>query len=274
MKSNKTKTTTIHIHISDNAKKVFKFGIIAFVLLHVLVFTLYYIDEKTPKTKVTHEHTPIENPYDFDRNCYIAEVNSYSEDKNNITAAAKLLYERTGVQYYYVYLDIANSGADSEAYVRTYVDTYIDETIKNKDYALIRIQTNGAVIGQDEYGYDRYVGYLDEHYIGKHADDFFDSEGELLYLDYFDVYDCDWNTEDMYQCFDRTTDELLNYKNNQIKEIVIGSVVGVLIIGGIIFIIAYKLHRKEVEDTIRILNTPIDDAADDLVDEYLNKDKR
>lgn len=272
MKSNKT--TTIQIHIGDTTKKVLKFGIIGFILFNILIYGAVYLDTQVAKTEVTHTHEPIDNPYEFDRNCYIDEVYYYGDDKENVTTAAKLLYERTGVQFYYFYLDIIPTEADSDAYVRAFVDAYIEATVKDIDYALIYIQTNSKVIGYDENGYEKRVGNLNEHYIGKYADDFFDSEGETLYLEYFDMYNCEWNLDDLQKCFDKTTDDLLNYEANQLKSTIKTIVISVLVIGGIAGVIAYKLYRKRVEDTIRILNTPIDDLAEDLAEEYLKDEQK
>ena len=268
------------INKSHDQKKmgILKKALFAFIALHVFIYATYYIEtaieEYNTRAEITYEHKAIENPYEFNKDCYINENYYSTYEKEYIVNAAKLLYQKTGIQYYRIEIDLTQSGCKTETDVDAYIKDYIDQNISSKDYSLIFVYTNSIESELNEDGYMDYIGHRAEFIVGNKADDFLDYEAMQLLREYFKKYDCDWDSKKLGKCFEKFIDETINFERKQTTKTVTTVFVVVLIIGIIAGCIAYVLYKKHIENTIRILNTPIEDLEEDaLKDKYLSNEE-
>lgn len=278
-KSNKKginkKQHTFHLNNQKNSKqKPKQFNLGSIILGLIIIITIFFLwNTNTAHSNLSHKYTAISNPNKFDTNCYVNEEYYSTYEKEDIQIAAKHLYKKTGIQYYDIYIDIRNTECRTEAEVDTYIKNSLENYVKNSEYALIHLRSSSRNAGKDEEGYDIYIGYRDEYIIGEKAEEFFDSEAIKYLRELYKTTGSDWDSDKLYSCFDKFCDETLNYEKHQNAKtfrIIAASVAGIAIVVGILTIIISKKRREE---TIRILNTPIDTLekeSEELKDKYLD----
>lgn len=274
-KKSASKNHTFHFNAKKNSKsKTRKFNLGSITLGAIFIVFIFFIwNTNTVHSNLSHKYTEVSNPNKFDTNCYINEEYYSTYEKEDIQIAAKHLYKKTGIQYYDIYIDIRNTECQTEAEADAYIKTSLDNYVKNPEYALIHLRSSSRNAGKDKEGYDIHIGYRNEYIVGEKTEEFLDSEALKYLRELYEITGSEWDSEKLYDCFDKFCDATLNYEKHQnanIFRIIIVSVAGIAIVVGILAII---ISKKRHEETIRILNTPIDTLekeSEELKDKYLD----
>ncbi len=187
-------------------------------------------------------------------------------NKTKLSSNLKYFYQKTGCQPYII-LKAYDSQYDSqearENWSKNYYDTHFSE---NQNVVLY---TYFCDYGDNGNGNDTL-------YVGTESSVVMDSEAQEIFWSYLDYYWDNWDTNDndgmFNQVFKKTADRIMTVSktSNDVKYtgIVVG---GVIIVGGMIVVLIYmknKRDKEKAQETIDILNAPLESTADDLADKY------
>lgn len=202
----------------------------------------------------------------YDNDCINDEV-GWLDNKSKTAKELKYFYDKTGVQPYVVlhrYDAVLKSDVSKEQWARDYYDENIG--VEN---GFLYVYFEEA--DSDEVGYMAYVN-------GKQTSSVMDSEAVEIFWNYIDKnwYDSSLSMDKvLINSFNDTADTIMTVsttRNDLIKYLIIGlAAIIVLILIFKIMSAKFKRDKEKAQETIDILNTPLDkspDVTDELIDRY------
>lgn len=218
-----------------------------------------------PVSSVQRVKADTKNAYFND--CIIDEI-GWIKNEAKVVSQLKEFYKKTGCQPF-IYLKAYDasivSDLDRESWSQKYYDTHF------QDYQNVVLYTYFCDKNDEGNGKDTlFVGTESGIVMDREAQDIF-----WAYLDYdWDIWDINDNDGMFVDVFNKTAERIMfvTTTDKDIKKTVI-IVVGVIISLCLVVIIITKKIRRDKEkaqETIDILNTPLDmtDSSDGLIDKY------
>lgn len=228
----------------------------------------------TDITESTHTREIIETDESFDSDCIIDELD-WLKSVRKTGKSLREFFEKTGVQpylYFMEYNEELQTSKDKEKFVEDYFYDNID-----KDNAYLMVY-----FGEENGSDDEFEFY---YYAGEAAEDVMDEEASDILSDFFDKYWTDnSNTKDeaiekaytdtatriMYKPFGFK--DFLRIIKNIIIKLLIACVIIIAILVVIVVIISrYQKKKEEEKETERILNTPLEELANQELDDSLKE---
>lgn len=207
-------------------------------------------------------YTRLDNPNDFNEDCYVDEEYSYNSD--DFKAGALKLFELTGIQAYYHKFNIEEvDDLKSDNDVTNYVKARVDELYTDDPYALVIYESNSKKIPSDEgyNGYEYICSYSNTYY-GKGLKSILDSDGRAIFSELWsNKYKLseDYTKDEKAQALIWLGEILINRKtleiggNNTVLHSVTGAMLPILTIIFVTALILMIRHKVHIDETVEIL---------------------
>lgn len=233
---------------------------IFFLFVFLFVFVSSFSNDKQVSTR---NREKIENPVAYTNDCVKDEI-GYVEDVSALSRNLQNFYNKTGIQPY-IYLKAYDASLSTDAEKEEYARDWYDKTIDNED-TFLYVYFEDA--DPDEVGYMAYVN-------GKEVTSVMDAEAVSIFWNYIDRYWTDGSLT-MVQVFTKTFDstaKTIMTKSTTGKDLAKkGILFGTVLVGAVAVIVILRMHYKrqkeKAQETIDILNTPLD-HQDNIRDRYL-----
>lgn len=233
---------------------------IFFLFVFLFVFVSSFSNGKQVSTR---NREKIENPVAYTNDCVKDEI-GYVEDTSALSRNLQNFYNKTGIQPY-IYLKAYDSSLTTDTAKEDYARDWYDKNIDNED-TFLYVYFEDA--DPDEVGYMAYVN-------GKEVTSVMDAEAVSIFWNYIDRYWTDGSLT-MVQVFSKTFDstaKTIMTKSTTGKDLVKkGILFGIVLVGAVAVIVILRMHykrqREKAQETVDILNTPLD-HQDDVRDRYL-----
>lgn len=196
---------------------------------------------------------------------YYTDELGWISSRTTLTSGMKHFYQKTGVQpYLYITDRIPGSSYNpTQSDFEDFANDVYDTLFTDEAHLLV-------IFFEDSQGYLTY--YL----AGSQADSVIDTEAGDILLNYFDHYYTDDSLSDeeyFSRVFEKTADRIMTVTRSPVIYIGIGLVViAILIIAITWWSVAQKKKKERLDQTERILNTPVEQMKDpqlsDLEDKY------
>lgn len=185
-------------------------------------------------------------------------------DTSALSRNLQNFYNKTGIQPY-IYLKAYDASLSTDAEKEEYAKDWYDKNIDNED-TFLYVYFEDA--DPDEVGYMAYVN-------GKEVTSVMDAEAVSIFWNYIDRYWTDGSLT-MVQVFTKTFDstaKTIMTKSTTGKDLAKkGILFGTVLVGAVAVIVILRMHYKrqkeKAQETIDILNTPLD-HQDNIRDKYL-----
>ncbi|MCR5784434.1 MAG: hypothetical protein K6G40_02165 [Eubacterium sp.] len=216
-------------------------------------------------TKSTIQREKIDSGNAYINDCVIDEL-GWFENVSKTESRLKEFWEDTGVQPYIIFKSY-DSLLDSDSAKEAWAIEYYDENFTNENIFLF--------VYFAEEDTDNEVGYM-AYANGLQTSSVMDSEAVEIFWNYLDRYwVTDMSTDDvMVNTFVKTGDTIMKVSATS-EDVAMWAFIAIAIIAaGVIIVVLVnkklKRDKEKAEEDQRILNTPIDDLADDdLTNKYL-----
>lgn len=233
---------------------------IFFLFVFIFVFVSSFSNDKQVSTR---NREKIENPVAYTNDCVKDEI-GYVEDVSALSRNLQNFYNKTGIQPY-IYLKAYDASLSTDAEKEEYDKDWYDKNIDNED-TFLYVYFEDA--DPDEVGYMAYVN-------GKEVTSVMDAEAVSIFWNYIDRYWTDGSLT-MVQVFTKTFDstaKTIMTKSTTGKDLAKkGILFGTVLVGAVAVIVILRMHYKrqkeKAQETIDILNTPLD-HQDNIRDRYL-----
>lgn len=233
---------------------------IFFLFVFIFVFVSSFSNDKQVSTR---NREKIENPVAYTNDCVKDEI-GYVEDVSALSRNLQNFYNKTGIQPY-IYLKAYDASLSTDAEKEEYAKDWYDKNIDNED-TFLYVYFEDA--DPDEVGYMAYVN-------GKEVTSVMDAEAVSIFWNYIDRYWTDGSLT-MVQVFTKTFDstaKTIMTKSTTGKDLAKkGILFGTVLVGAVAVIVILRMHYKrqkeKAQETIDILNTPLD-HQDNIRDRYL-----
>lgn len=233
---------------------------IFFLFVFLFVFVSSFSNDKQVSTR---NREKIENPVAYTNDCVKDEI-GYVEDVSALSRNLQNFYNKTGIQPY-IYLKAYDASLSTDAEKEDYAKDWYDKNIDNED-TFLYVYFEDA--DPDEVGYMAYVN-------GKEVTSVMDAEAVSIFWNYIDRYWTDGSLT-MVQVFSKTFDstaKTIMTKSTTGKDLAKkGILFGAVLVGAVAVIVILRMHYKrqkeKAQETIDILNTPLD-HQDNIRDKYL-----
>lgn len=233
---------------------------IFFLFVFLFVFVSSFSNDKQVSTR---NREKIENPVAYTNDCVKDEI-GYVEDVSALSRNLQNFYNKTGIQPY-IYLKAYDASLSTDAEKEEYARDWYDKNIDNED-TFLYVYFEDA--DPDEVGYMAYVN-------GKEVTSVMDAEAVSIFWNYIDRYWTDGSLT-MVQVFTKTfnsTAKTIMTKSTTGKDLAKkGILFGTVLVGAVAVIVILRMHYKrqkeKAQETIDILNTPLD-HQDNIRDRYL-----
>lgn len=270
----------------DQWETVLTTCVMLFVLTTVLSISVTILITNTAKYKVLGNYTPrldyvakyteydrypINNPNDFNRNCFIDETNSDSYNVNECISAMEYFYEQTGIQSYFVIIDISEADISSDEEAAQYMEERV-KTLIEDPYAIIHFECNTKEIDGSYYTTD------DKWLFGNKTTTILNEDGRQIVMNNARVpMWCEWSESNPYMiCAECVVDTLMNYHPRSIYKEFRWDILAIMLsisyicIAFYMFISSKIIDRrvKKVEDVISKHSIP-NDEIDHWVEKYI-----
>lgn len=215
------------------------------------------------ESTIVREKLDTNNAYIND--CIIDEL-GWFESVSKSETGLKKFWEETGVQPYII-LKAYDAGLQTDAQKEQWTTDYYDENFSAENIFLY--------VYFAEEDTDNDVGYMC-YANGKQTSSVMDSEAVEIFWNYIDQYwYTDLSTDDVFvNAFTKTASTIMHVSTTG-KDILKWVLIAVVVVAGGVIIITVinkrnKRAKEEAEERQRILDTPINDIADDnLTQKYL-----
>lgn len=240
------------------------FGGILTAIFFLIVFLFVFVGSFSSGKQVsTRNREKIENPVAYTNDCVKDEI-GYVEDVSALSRNLQNFYNKTGIQPY-IYLKAYDASLSTDAEKEEYAKDWYDKNIDNED-TFLYVYFEDA--DPDEVGYMAYVN-------GKEVTSVMDAEAVSIFWNYIDRYWTDGSLT-MVQVFTKTFDstaKTIMTKSTTGKDLAKkGILFGTVLVGAVAVIVILRMHYKrqkeKAQETIDILNTPLD-HQDNIRDRYL-----
>lgn len=233
---------------------------IFFLFVFLFVFVSSFSNDKQVSTR---NREKIENPVAYTNDCVKDEI-GYVEDVSALSRNLQNFYNKTGIQPY-IYLKAYDTSLSTDAEKEEYARDWYDKNIDNED-TFLYVYFEDA--DPDEVGYMAYVN-------GKEVTSVMDAEAVSIFWNYIDRYWTDGSLT-MVQVFTKTFDstaKTIMTKSTTGKDLAKkGILFGTVLVGVVAVIVILRMHYKrqkeKAQETIEILNTPLN-YQDNIRDKYL-----
>lgn len=233
---------------------------IFFLFVFIFVFVSSFSNDKQVSTR---NREKIENPVAYTNDCVKDEI-GYVEDVLALSRNLQNFYNKTGIQPY-IYLKAYDASLSTDAEKEDYAKYWYDKNIDNEG-TFLYVYFEDA--DPDEVGYMAYVN-------GKEVTSVMDAEAVSIFWNYIDRYWTDGSLT-MVQVFTKTFDstaKTIMTKSTTGKDLAKkGILFGTVLVGAVAVIVILRMHYKrqkeKAQETIDILNTPLD-HQDNIRDRYL-----
>ena len=233
---------------------------IFFLFVFLFVFVSSFSNDKQVSTR---NREKIENPVAYTNDCVKDEI-GYVEDVSALSRNLQNFYNKTGIQPY-IYLKAYDASLSTDAEKEDYAKDWYDKNIDNED-TFLYVYFEDA--DPDEVGYMAYVN-------GKEVTSVMDAEAVSIFWNYIDRYWTDGSLT-MVQVFTKTFDstaKTIMTKSTTGKDLAKkGILFGTVLVGVVAVIVILRMHYKrqkeKAQETIEILNTPLN-HQDNIRDKYL-----
>lgn len=233
---------------------------IFFLFVFLFVFVSSFSNDKQVSTR---NREKIENPVAYTNDCVKDEI-GYVEDTSALSRNLQNFYNKTGIQPY-IYLKAYDASLSTDAEKEDYAKDWYDKNIDNED-TFLYVYFEDA--DPDEVGYMAYAN-------GKEVTSVMDAEAVSIFWNYIDRYWTDGSLT-MVQVFTKTFDstaKTIMTKSTTGKDLAKkGILFGTVLVGAVAVIVILRMHYKrqkeKAQETIDILNTPLD-HQDNIRDRYL-----
>lgn len=233
---------------------------IFFLFVFIFVFVSSFSNDKQVSTR---NREKIENPVAYTNDCVKDEI-GYVEDVSALSRNLQNFYNKTGIQPY-IYLKAYDASLSTDAEKEEYAKDWYDKNIDNED-TFLYVYFEDA--DPDEVGYMAYVN-------GKEVTSVMDAEAVSIFWNYIDRYWTDGSLT-MVQVFTKTFDstaKTIMTKSTTGKDLAKkGILFGTVLVGVVAVIVILRMHYKrqkeKAQETVEILNTPLD-HQDNIRDRYL-----
>ena len=239
-------------------------GSILTAIFFLFVFLFVFVSSFSNGKQVsTRNRERIENPVAYTNDCVKDEI-GYVEDTSALSRNLQNFYNKTGIQPY-IYLKAYDASLSTDAEKEEYARDWYDKNIDNED-TFLYVYFEDA--DPDEVGYMAYVN-------GKEVTSVMDAEAVSIFWNYIDRYWTDGSLT-MVQVFTKTFDstaKTIMTKSTTGKDLAKkGILFGTVLVGVVAVIVILRMHYKrqkeKAQETIEILNTPLD-HQDNIRDKYL-----
>lgn len=239
-------------------------GSILTAIFFLFVFLFVFVSSFSNGKQVsTRNRERIENPVAYTNDCVKDEI-GYVEDTSALSRNLQNFYNKTGIQPY-IYLKAYDASLSTDAEKEEYARDWYDKNIDNED-TFLYVYFEDA--DPDEVGYMAYVN-------GKEVTSVMDAEAVSIFWNYIDRYWTDGSLT-MVQVFTKTFDstaKTIMTKSTTGKDLAKkGILFGTVLVGVVAVIVILRMHYKrqkeKAQETIDILNTPLD-HQDNIRDRYL-----
>lgn len=240
------------------------FGGILTAIFFLFVFLFVFVGSFSSGKQVsTRNREKIENPVAYTNDCVKDEI-GYVEDASALSRNLQNFYNKTGIQPY-IYLKAYDASLSTDAEKEEYARDWYDKNIDNED-TFLYVYFEDA--DPDEVGYMAYVN-------GKEVTSVMDAEAVSIFWNYIDRYWTDGSLT-MVQVFSKTFDstaKTIMTKSTTGKDLAKkGILFGTVLVGAVAVIVILRMHYKrqkeKAQETVDILNTPLD-HQDNIRDRYL-----
>lgn len=233
---------------------------IFFLFVFIFVFVSSFSNDKQVSTR---NREKIENPVAYTNDCVKDEI-GYVEDVSALSRNLQNFYNKTGIQPY-IYLKAYDASLSTDAEKEEYAKDWYDKNIDNED-TFLYVYFEDA--DPDKVGYMAYVN-------GKEVTSVMDAEAVSIFWNYIDRYWTDGSLT-MVQVFTKTFDstaKTIMTKSTTGKDLAKkGILFGTVLVGVVAVIVILRMHYKrqkeKAQETVEILNTPLD-HQDNIRDRYL-----
>lgn len=239
-------------------------GSILTAIFFLFVFLFVFVSSFSNGKQVsTRNRERIENPVAYTNDCVKDEI-GYVEDVSALSRNLQNFYNKTGIQPY-IYLKAYDASLSTDTEKEDYAKDWYDKNIDNED-TFLYVYFEDA--DPDEVGYMAYVN-------GKEVTSVMDAEAVSIFWNYIDRYWTDGSLT-MVQVFTKTFDstaKTIMTKSTTGKDLAKkGILFGTVLVGAVAVIVILRMHYKcqkeKAQETIDILNTPLD-HQDNIRDRYL-----
>ena len=239
-------------------------GSILTAIFFLFVFLFVFVSSFSNGKQVsTRNRERIENPVAYTNDCVKDEI-GYVEDTSALSRNLQNFYNKTGIQPY-IYLKAYDASLSTDAEKEEYARDWYDKNIDNED-TFLYVYFEDA--DPDEVGYMAYVN-------GKEVTSVMDAEAVSIFWNYIDRYWTDGSLT-MVQVFTKTFDstaKTIMTKSTTGKDLAKkGILFGTVLVGVVAVIVILRMHYKrqkeKAQETIEILNTPLN-HQDNIRDKYL-----
>lgn len=239
-------------------------GSILTAIFFLFVFLFVFVSSFSNGKQVsTRNRERIENPVAYTNDCVKDEI-GYVEDTSALSRNLQNFYNKTGIQPY-IYLKAYDASLSTDTEKEDYAKDWYDKNIDNED-TFLYVYFEDA--DPDEVGYMAYVN-------GKEVTSVMDAEAVSIFWNYIDRYWTDGSLT-MVQVFSKTFDstaKTIMTKSTTGKDLAKkGILFGTVLVGAVAVIVILRMHYKrqkeKAQETIDILNTPLD-HQDNIRDRYL-----
>ncbi len=235
-------------------------GVIVIVLIALAsIFSLDSDGYEVTKSTITREPLPAGSVHET---AYYTDTLDWISRSNTLEEGMKNFYKKTGIQPYLYIADSLNGNptptdADAEAFAHK----LYDELFTDEAHLLVLFVEND-------------MGYRIWYLTGSQAKTIFDAEAGDILIDYFDrYYSSDLTDEEYFSTvFDKTAERMMTVTKSPWVNVAFVALGVLLVI--ILFIWWNKAKEKklkEAEETRRILETPIDNLAEDEAEKRAKK---
>ena len=235
------------------------------VFLFVLGSIVNYAESFIPYNVIPR--AKLHNPNKFNTDYVYDELNSYSDWRGSLKSKTMEVYEKTGIQMYYLYIEIPE-----DTTTKSKALDYINDLIKEKyddPYGFYFVNAHHA-----SYKSDNYVSFYNEYIYGDEVSTFMDSKALAIYNAAFKKY-YNGSFGSYYSSEECAARGLVMTGDRLIHPFVCLFMAGLKVVGVAICIVIIIILLRKVNKKHRhkeILDTPMKDLvaehADDIRDKY------
>lgn len=235
------------------------------VFLFVLGYIINYAENFIPYNIIPRDR--LNNPNKFNTDYVYDEMNDFSDWRGTLKSKTMEVYEKTGIQMYYLYIEIPE-----EITTKATALTYINDIIKDKfddPYGFYLVNAH-----HKDCKNDAYVSFYNEYIYGDYVSTFMDSKALAIYNAAFKKY-YDGSPGKYYSSEECAARGLIVAGNRLIHPFLSLFVAGlklIFIAGCVVLLVIMlrKINRKHRNK--EILDTPMKDLvaehAEDIRDKY------
>lgn len=240
--------------------------IVAIIVIFALVFSS--LSRSDSSVKNTKNREKLKTGNSFMNECIIDEL-GWFDNKNATSRELKNFFDKTGVQPF-IYLKSYDPLLNTDNQKAAWAENYYNTAFNREDIFLYVYFAEPNTDG--DVGYMCYIG-------GTGTKSVMDSEAVEIFWNYLDSeWESDKSTDDLFvSTFNKTANTIMR-KSTTGNDVLKWVVIVILII--VIAVIAFKvvktrrrIEKEKAEETAKILETPLEDLADNYQDDDKKDDK-